>query len=205
MVYPRTRGRGILRSNDSGAKRSGNISLAIVVTLVAIIFLGIAATSTFRRSVTRQLQTLLFSLQIVDVAEAAITEVAQREKLLDFFNREVNKQEFARSFREGEFKGGVVFPAQVNLEMEPKAIKERFAMDPRILIGNVRLVPLQYKVKQTYPAGLLRFVVGVTLTQGRQVFAKKVALDYEYTIFEGDDPGTLNLLISEAPKAKVYP
>lgn len=194
-----------MRSKEPGARRSGNISLAIVVTLVSIIFLGIAATSTFRRSVTRQLQTLLFSLQIVDVAEAAITEVAQREKLLDHFNKEANKQLLAKAFREGEYRGGVVFPAKVGLEIEPKAIKERFKMDPRISIGNVQVIPLQYRVKRSQPVGTMRFLVGVTLSQGRQVFAKKVAADYEYTIFEGDDPGTLNLLISEAPKAKVYP
>jgi hypothetical protein len=194
-----------LRPSSPGTSRSGNISLAIVVTLVAVVFLGIAATSTFRRSVTRQLQTLLFSLQIVDVAEAAITEVAQYEKLVKKFNEPAFRTEFAKAFRNGEYRGGVLFPAEIHLEIEPVTIKERFSLDPRIRIGNVKLIPLQYKIKRSQPVGLLRFVVGVTLTHGKHVFARKVGLDYEYTVFEGDDPGSLNLLISEAPKAKIYP
>lgn len=185
--------------------RRGGISLALVVTMVAIIFLGMAATSTFRRNVTRQLQTLLHHMLIVDVAEAAIAEVAKQEKLVEAFRDPTRLEALRRAFREGQYKGGILFPAQVPITIEPVAIKQRFSIDERVRIGDVELVPLQYQPNPMRQTGLMRFQVGVTMREGEREFARKVAADYEFSVFEGDIPGTLQFLLSRAPKAKVYP
>jgi hypothetical protein len=173
--------------------------------MVAIIFLGMAATSTFRRNVTRQLQTLLHHMLIVDVAESAIAEVAQQEKLVEAFRDPTRLDALRRAFREGEYKGGVLFPAEIPIAIEPAAIKQRYSVDERVRIGDVELIPLQYKPNPMRQTGLMRFQVGVTMKEGKREFARKVAADYEFSVFEGDDPGTLQFLLSRAPMAKVYP
>lgn len=197
-----------------GRRRRGGISLALVVTMVTIVFLGLSATSFFRRSVTRQLASLLYSLQIVDIAEAAINEVAQREKLDEYFRQPGKVDALAQAFKNGNYQGGVLFPpgaapgdtrAPVFLEIEPTAVKARFQDDERIRVGDVKMIPLQYRPTKARQVGLLRFVVGVSLEDGPRTFAKKVGADYEYSVFKDPATNELRFLLSLAPKAKVYP
>lgn len=185
--------------------RAGGVSLAVVVTIVAIAFLGIAYTSQFRRSVTRQLQTLLYSLQTVDIAEASLAEVTRTEKLTAALNTAGNIAKLRAAFTGGELRGGVLFPAPSGITLAPDEIRRRMAADPRISIGDVEVVPLQYRPDKQRQRGIMRFVVGVTLTENQRVFTKRIAHDYEYSVSAGDDPGSLSFLFSAAPKAKLYP
>jgi hypothetical protein len=185
--------------------RTGGVSLAVVVTIVAIAFLGIAYTSNFRRSVTRQMQTLLHNMQIVDIAEAALTEVTQDQKLAVALNTPANIAKLKAAFTGGTMRGGVLFPADTDLVLAPDEVRRRLAADPRIRVGDVQVVPLQYRPNKERQRGMMRFVVGVTLTENQRVFAKRIAHDYEYSVSAGDDPGTLAFLFSKAPKAKIYP
>jgi len=179
------------------------LSIPLVLVLLTVAGLGMMAAATYRQSVTRNLAALVRGSRAVRVAEAALAEVAQRRRLEEVFRDGGLRTQLAQAFQGGSLEAGVLTPAPVAFAVDPAATRASYQADDTLEITPVQVVPLYYFPDRQAQKGVFRFLAEVAVEGGGRRIAKRIAHDFEVTLFaNGPD---LRFLISPAPKRRLYP
>jgi hypothetical protein len=181
--------------------------------MIAIVFLGISASAYFRRNVTRQLERLIFNMDMVAIGEDAMSLISQdgrlgpngNGKVQQFFLEPANVAKLKDSFRRGEYKGGMLLPAPGDMWIPPTSIRDQYRDDPDIEIGDVRLIVTQYRPRVGKNWGVMRFIVKVSITKGQRTFEKKLARDHSFKLMDVNKDGLPEIFLSDTRMAKVFP
>jgi hypothetical protein len=170
--------------------------------MVTVAFLGIAAISKFRSSVTRQVDGLIQNVRLVDLAEAALSEVANSTRLRQVYNQPGNKAALLAAFASGTITGGVLVPNGGAASVEPTLVRARLGVPGKVEFGSVEVRPVEY-----LPAlnkGRMRFTVVATVVAGPRTYRRTLAQDYEFALLDLGG-GNLGFLMPSAPVARLYP
>lgn len=184
------------------ARRRG-LSIPIVVTLLAVVGMGLLAAAVFRQNVSRNLAALVRGARAVSVAEAAIAEVASRERLEAVFADPGARAQLAAALAGGTLAGGVLTPQPTAFEVAAGVVAEAYAADPSLELDAVRVLPLFYLPDPEAQKGVLRFLAVARAVAGDRTLEKQVAHDYEFTMYRDGD--RLRFLLARAPIRRMYP
>lgn len=174
----------------------------MVVVLIAVLMLGILALTTFRRSTSRNLAGMVYRLEAVSFAEAAIAEVAHPAFLVQIFSDGGGRDALATALRTGRREGSAVYPAAMDLRVDAERLQAALGDGSSLRVGEVRIQPLVYYPGAGSQKGLMRFSVEVTREAAGRVTRVTVAEDYEFTMFrEGMD--RLRFMVALSPTRRL--
>lgn len=173
-----------------------------MVAILTFLFLGVAALSFFRRGATRNLAALVHRLEALQIAEAAIAEVANPRQLQAIFDAGDGRSRLQAAIRDGRNEAGILYPAPLGLAVPAERLLALYAGDASLTIGEVRLQVMQYFPHPSSQKGVMRFTVEVGRTIGDRETSLVVAQDFEFSMYrDGED--TLRFLVTLAPVRKV--
>ena len=179
------------------------LSIPIVVTLLAVVGMGLLAAAAFRQSVSRNLAALVRGARAVSVAEAAIAEVASRERLEAVFADPGARAQLAAALQGGTLEAGVLTPQPTAFEVAAGVVAEAYQDDPTLELDPVRVLPLFYYPDRQAQKGVLRFLATSRAVASGRTVEKQVAHDYEFTMYR--DGEVLRFLLARAPLRRMYP
>lgn len=165
-----------------------------MAALAAASFLVLASLGLYRRLVTRQVADRALDLELVQVAESAIAELADPATLAERFAGGPTAT-WAQAFRGGTDQGGLVVPAGGSVALLPNLTLSALGPEAGVELDLVEVIPLFY-----LPAarrGRLRFVARVRARRGPIEAQRTVAHDYDVNLFEAG--GQLRFQLGGAP------
>lgn len=175
--------------------------MPIVVTLVAVAFVGIMAVSTFRRNVTWQVDSLVQQARLQELGEAAIAEVAVAERISQAYRSPANLAAFGQALETGTLIAGVLVPQGGAIQIDPSEVRQRLGTAEGLTLGTVQVRPVEYLVSRNL--GRMRFQVEVEVQRQQRTLRRSLAQDFEFALL--DDGGQLGFLLAKAPSARLYP
>lgn len=179
--------------------RRGAVALAIVASLASVVFLGVSAASYFRRSVTRRLDALVQSGRLVDLAEAAISEVAHPRRLGELYGQPEVQAALEQAFTAGA--GRLILRPDVVVSAEASETRARLTAEPGVEVSPVTLRLVEYVPLRN--VGRLRLTVEVAVTTAVRRYARTLGMDYQVSFYESG--GELKVRVPLEPLARLYP
>ncbi len=181
--------------------RSG-LSIPIVVTLLAVVAMGLFAAAMFRQNMTRNLAALVGGARIQSIAEAAIREVAASRKLTEVFSDTGAREQLAQAFQGGTNQGGTLTPSRVAFEIPAQLMASAYAQEPGVSLAPVKVIPLSYQPDRRSQKGKLRFLSRVQADLSGRTLKSEVIWDYDFTLFASGEE--LVFLLARAPSLRSY-
>lgn len=182
-------------------RRRRALALPVVVAMVTVAFIGVAAASYFRSGLLRQLDGLVEGVRLLDLAEAAISEVATRANLERAYGPGAGLETLKEAFSTGSYIAGVLEPNGGEASLAPARLRELHAGDERLEIGDVQVRPTEYIPSRN--RGRLRFRVRVRAEGALRTHTREVAQDFEFSLL--DAGGRPAFLLGSSPAARIYP
>lgn len=181
------------------------LAIPLVVALVLIAMISVAAMQTFRRGVTLQLDALLQSAYLQTVAEAALSEVADRDRLREVYAVPANLAALQAGYRQGTHRGGVLRPKDgAPVTVPPQETRARLAAErPEVEVGDVSIHHVEYTYGRR--RGVMRFHVAVAIESAGKRTSRRFVQDWQFNMHDlsntGDGPVVFAL--ATAPDRRV--